>query len=182
LSYKINEQLELNVTSRFYRESSEDQLDLTLDGVSTRINSFNQRSDWNVLPVLEYRPNDRHKLQLRQYFSGYETLNELNMAEDNELYDLNTFDQTFMRTEAQYDWYKSDAHIITAGAGFLGEQVDATRYDEVNRFTSHYAFAQYQWQPSDKWNIVAGGRLDVHSAYADRLSPKLAVGSIPTSG
>ncbi|MFP4091520.1 MAG: TonB-dependent receptor, partial [Cyclobacteriaceae bacterium] len=179
LSYKISNKLQLNITSRFYQESSEDQLDLRLDGVSTRMNSFNQRSDWNVLPILEFRPNDRHKLQIRQYFSGYETLSELNITEGNELYDRSTFDQTFQRSEAQYDWYQSDKHIVTAGLGYLGEQVEATRYDDVNQFTSSYAFAQYQWQPSQQWNVVAGGRFDVHSAYANRLSPKLAIGYHP---
>jgi outer membrane receptor for ferrienterochelin and colicins len=181
LSYKISEQLQLNISSRFYRESSNDQLDLNIDGADTRLNSFNQRSDWNVLPVLEFRPNERHKLQLRQYLSGYETLSELTYGEGGASYDLSTFHQTFQRSEAQYDWYQSDAHIITAGAGYLGEDVEATRYADDNRFTSTYAFAQYQWQPSDRWNIVAGGRFDAHSAYADRLSPKLAIGYQPKS-
>jgi outer membrane receptor for ferrienterochelin and colicins len=176
LSYEMTNQLKLTVSGRFYQESSQDQLDLTLDGDVTRMNGFNQRSDWNVLPILEFRPNDRHKLQIRQYFSGYETLSEINYSEGGELYDRSTFNQTFQRSEAQYDWYKSDAHTITAGVGYLGEKVEATRYDDVNRFTSTYGFIQYQWQPSDQWNVVAGGRFDVHSAYADRLSPKLAIG------
>ena len=179
LSYELNDQLKFTVSSRFYQESSEDQLNLNLDGEATPMNSFNQRSDWNVLPILEFRPNNQHKLQLRQYFSGYATLSEINYSEGEELYDRSTFNQTFQRSEVQYDWYQSDAHIITAGAGYLGEKVEATRYDNLNRFTSTYAFAQYQWQPSEKWNIVAGGRFDVHSAYADRLSPKLAIGYQP---
>jgi outer membrane receptor for ferrienterochelin and colicins len=179
LSYDISEKLKLTVSSRFYRESSEDLMDLSLDGEETRMDNINQRSDWNVLPILEFRPNDRHKLQFRQYLSGYETLSELNFSEGRQNYDRSTFDQTFQRSEAQYDWYQSDKHIITAGAGYLGEQVEATRYDDANSFTSHYAFAQYQWQPSERWNVVAGGRFDVHSAYADRLSPKLAVGYHP---
>lgn len=181
LSYKISEQLQLNISSRFYRESSHDQLDLSIEGVNTRLNSFNQRSDWNVLPVLEYSPNDRHKLQFRQYLSGYETLSEMSFREGGASYDLSTFHQTFRRSEMQYDWYQSDAHIITAGAGYLGEKVEATRYADDNGFASKYAFAQYQWQPSERWNIVAGGRFDAHSAYADRLSPKLAIGYQPKS-
>ena len=129
-----------------------------------------------MLPILEYRPNDRHKLQVRHYVSGYTTESNLTYAIDNQLYDLSTFNQNFQRSEAQYDWYANDRHIITGGAGFLNEQVEATRYDDVNRFVSTYAFAQYQWQPTDRWNVVAGGRYDAHSAYANRLSPKLAVG------
>ncbi|MGD1894547.1 MAG: TonB-dependent receptor domain-containing protein [Cyclobacteriaceae bacterium] len=176
VSYRINNKLKLRVSSRFYQESSEDQLDITLEETPTRMNSKNIRSDWNVLPILEYRPNDHHHLQVRHYMSGYQTESNLTYQTDGQIYDLSTFDQTFQRSEAQYDWYYSDRHIITGGAGHLTERVEATRYDDVNRFNSTYVFAQYQWQPTDRWNVVAGGRYDAHSAYANRLSPKLAVG------
>ena len=176
LSYRISNQLQLRVSSRFYQESSNDLLDITSDEETIRLNSYSQRSDWNVLPILEYQPSDRHKLQVRHYVSGYSTYSKLSYLSDNQFFDISEFNQTFQRSEAQYDWYGSDRHIFTAGAGYLTEQVEATRYDNVNRFVSTYAFAQYQWQPTDRWNVVAGGRYDVHSAYADRLSPKLAVG------
>ncbi len=176
VSYRISNKINLRMSSRFYRESNEDQLDVTLEEDPTRMNSENVQSDWNVLPVLEYRPNDRHHVQVRHYLSGYRTESNLTFQSDGQAYDRSTFDQTFQRGEAQYDWYANDRHIITGGAGYLSEQVEATRYDDVNRFTSTYAFAQYQWQPTDRWNVVVGGRYDAHSAYADRLSPKLAVG------
>ena len=176
LSYRISNQLKLRVSSRFYQESSEDQLEITPDEEVVRLKSYHERSDWNVLPILEYRPNDRHKLQVRHYVSGYRTESNLTYASDGLTFDRSNFDQTFQRSEAQYDWYANDRHIITGGAGFLTERVEATRYDDVNRFGSTYAFAQHQWQPTDRWNVVAGGRYDAHSAYANRLSPKLAVG------
>ncbi len=176
LSYRISDQLQLRVSSRFYRESSNDQLDITPDEETLRLNSYNKQSDWNVLPTLEYRPNDHHKLQLRHYVSGYATESSLTYTSDNQRYDLSTFNQTFRRSEAQYDWCHDDRHIVTGGVGHLSERAEATRYDDLNRFTSAYAFAQYQWQPTDRWNVVAGGRFDTHSAYANRLSPKLAVG------
>ena len=176
VSYRISDRLQLRVSSRFYRESSDDQLDIPLDEEPIRLNNYNERSDWNVLPILEYRPDDHHKLQVRHYVSGYTTESKLTYATDGQPYDLSTFDQTFQRSEAQYDWFHSERHILTGGVGYLTEQVEATRYDNVNRFVSTYAFAQYQWQPADRWNVVAGGRFDTHSAYAHRLSPKLAVG------
>ncbi len=176
LSYRISDQLQLRVSSRFYQESSNDRLEITPNEEAVRLNSHDERSDWNVLPILEYRPNDHHKLQLRHYVSGYRTESHLTYASDGQTYDRSTFDETFQRSEAQYDWYANDRHIITSGAGYLIEQVEATRYDEVNRFVSTYVFAQYQWQPTNRWNVVAGGRYGTHSAYANRLSPKLAVG------
>ncbi len=179
VSYKISDQLNLRVSSRFYQEQRQDVLDITEDDADVRLTSEDQRSDWNVLPILEYRPNDRHKLQFRQYLTGYRTESSLKYQSDQKIYDLSTFNQTFARSEVQYDWYGSDQFILTGGVGYLTEQVEATRFADMNQFTSTYAFAQSQWQPTEQWNVVAGARYDAHSAYANRLSPKLSVGYTP---
>jgi len=179
LAYRINDQLNLRISGRFYQEQRQDELDITENDTETRLDSEDQRSDWNLLPILEYRPNDRHKFQFRHYRTGYRTESSLTYQTDEGIYDLSTFNQTFTRSEVQYDWYQSDQFILTGGAGYLREQVDATRYSDVNQFTSTYAFAQSQWQPTEEWNVVAGARYDAHSAYANRLSPKLSVGYTP---
>ncbi len=179
VAYRINDQLNFRVSGRFYREQRQDVLDITENDTETRLNSEDRRSDWNLLPILEYRPNDQHKFQFRHYLTGYQTESSLTYQTDESIYDLSTFNQTFTRSEVQYDWYQSDQFILTGGAGYLREQVDATRYADVNQFTSTYTFAQSQWQPTEAWNVVAGARYDAHSAYANRLSPKLSIGYTP---
>ncbi|WKN43025.1 TonB-dependent receptor [Tunicatimonas pelagia] len=180
VSYRINDRLNLRISSRFYQESNEDEGDVDVapgsDIMLERIDSKNVLTDWNVLPILEYQPSDRHKMQIRHYITGYATETDETYQRDGQTFNYTTFDQFFQRSEAQYDWYVSDQHIITGGGGHLTERVEATRYDDVNRFYSTYGFAQYQWQPTARWNVVAGGRYDIHSDYADRFSPKLAVG------
>ena len=42
-------------------------------------------------------------------------------------------------------------------------------------FNSQYAFLQYDYNPTDKWNILAGFRYDNHQEYQSQWSPKFAV-------
>ncbi|MEQ9437718.1 MAG: TonB-dependent receptor [Cyclobacteriaceae bacterium] len=179
VTYRMNDQLTLRLSGRYFREQREDELDITQNETAVRLASEDAQHDWNVLPILEYRPTDHHKLQFRHYAAGYGTQSDLIYQVDGQTYDASYFDQTFRRSEVQYDWYRNDQHVITGGLGYLTEAVEATRYDNTNQFTSTYAFAQYQWQPTDRWNVVGGGRFDAHSAYANRLSPKLAIGYHP---
>ncbi|OYX13526.1 MAG: hypothetical protein B7Z16_15560 [Algoriphagus sp. 32-45-6] len=54
------------------------------------------------------------------------------------------------------------------------ETVEATRYDDLNRFDAGYIFLQHQWDPGKKLNLVTGLRGDLHSQYGGRLSPKIS--------
>lgn len=176
ISYRFSNRLKLRISGRYYGEDQQNTLDITDGEATSRLNEEGRRQDWNIFPSLEYQLNEHHKLQLRQYLTGYRTQSDLTYQTDESVYDASYFDQTFRRSELQYDWFRNENHIITGGAGYLGEQVEATRYDDKNHFTSTYAYAQYQWVPTAKWNVVAGGRYDAHSDYANRLSPKLAIG------
>ena len=42
-------------------------------------------------------------------------------------------------------------------------------------FNSQYVYAQYDFDPAERLNIIAGARYDNHSEYSDQFSPKLAV-------
>src|SRR5690606_18289927 len=94
--------------------------------------------------------------------------------EDGELLEAEDFRQFYHRTELQVDHQLTDNQLVTAGAGHLIETVEATRYNDLNRFDAGYLFAQHQWNPSDRWSLVSGIRADVHSQYGAQLSPKIS--------
>ncbi len=176
VAYRFSDKVRLSVNGRFYTESQENEADIILDGETVRIDDNGQRQDWNLMPTLELLPNDKHRIQLRSYTTGYETETALTYQNDGALYDENFFNQLFNRSEVQYDWYLNDRNIITLGGGHTIETVDATRYADVNNFRATYGFAQYQFNPNKRLDMVVGGRFDTHSEYASRFSPKLAVG------
>lgn len=176
ISYRFTPNIKLSVNTRYYLEDQENMQNIAIDGNNFLIDDEGSRTDWNLMPILEMRFADKHNLQLRSYTTGYRTETRLSYQQDGSIYDENYFDQTFNRSEIQYDYYISDKHITTAGVGHTIERVDATRYDEVNRFRATYGFVQHQWLPADDFNVIVGGRYDTHSEYAARFSPKISAG------
>ena len=68
--------------------------------------------------------------------------------------DAQDFRQRYHRTEVQLDRQLGNNQLLTLGMGHLLETVDATRYENLNRFDAGYLFLQHQWDPTDRWNIV----------------------------
>ncbi|MDX5482791.1 MAG: TonB-dependent receptor, partial [Hymenobacteraceae bacterium] len=133
-----------------------------------------RQEDWSLLPSLTYSFGSKHQLTLKNYGTRYKTDSRIHYAANGALYDQSYFDQFFNRTEAQLDLHLSEKHVSTLGAGYTLEEVEATRYDDLRRMTASFLFAQHQWRPGSKLNVVAGGRFDQHSQYASRFSPKLS--------
>lgn len=175
-AYRISDRLKLNVQGRWYTESQENTRETLLEGETFRMEDRGLRQDWNLMPTLDFRLRENHRLQLRNYLTGYRTESSLRYHADGRMYDESFFNQQFRRSELQYDWHISERHISTAGLGHTTETVEATRYQEVNSFRAAYAFVQHQWIPATGFNLIVGGRFDAHSAYASRFSPKIAAG------
>lgn len=174
--YRFSDKINFSLNGRYYSESQDNTSELSIEEEVHLMDEEGSREDWNIMPTLELKLNDQHRLQLRSYTTGYDTKSGIIYQEDGEVYDESYFQQLFNRSEAQYDWYISDQHISTLGLGHTIETVEATRYDDVNNFHANYAFIQHQWLPHDRFNVVLGGRIDTHSEYASRFSPKLAAG------
>lgn len=173
-AFRLSERLRFSLQGRFYTESQENSTEAVLEGETFRMEDSGRRQDWNLIHVLELKLDANHRLQLRNYMTGYGTTSDLRYQTDGRMYEESFFKQLFRRSELQYDWHISERHISTAGLGYSTESVEATRYQEVNRFRAAYGFVQHQWIPSEAFNLIAGGRFDTHSAYTSRFSPKIA--------
>ena len=179
LKYELTDHLDFSISGRYYEEPQED---LTMVSVSdgqtvteTRHNYNAKRTDWNILPKLEWRIGDKALITARQYLSSYETETRITRESDNNLFSLDQFEQTFSRSEAQGDLFINPKHTLTLGAGYILEEVNSTRYVD-STFTSQYVFAQHRWEPSTQMDVTIGMRYDNHEAYGDNFSPKVAVG------
>ncbi|THU37236.1 TonB-dependent receptor [Niastella caeni] len=175
LQFKISRSVELTLNTRFYIEEQKNNQGVQETGGLHLLKERTRNTDVNISPVLTYKPDDRNRLQVRNYLTAYQTKTTIDYQPENTLYDESFFRQLFNRTEAQYDRSFSDAHTSTLGIGNIIETVEATRYDDGNKLTQQYIFGQHQWMPSKQFNMVAGFRYDRHNQYSDRLSPKLAL-------
>ncbi|MEM6299168.1 MAG: TonB-dependent receptor, partial [Bacteroidota bacterium] len=175
LGYQFSDNLELSVSGRYFAETQDSRFDLGDEENEVLVGGEGTIRDFNVHPVLTWRINPKWKNELRLYASGYRTENNWNYLSDGEVFDATYFEQGFYRAENQTNFYPNEQNIFTFGAGYLHEDVEATRYDEKQIFRTVYAYLQHEFTPTDKWHIVTGARFDSQSVYGSQLSPKLAI-------
>jgi outer membrane receptor for ferrienterochelin and colicins len=175
LQFKFSRSVELTLSTRFFIEEQKNNQGVQETAGLHLLKERSRNTDLNISPVLTFKPNERNRLQVRNYITAYRTKTTIDYLPENKLYDESFFRQLFNRSEAQYDRTFSEAHTSTLGIGNIIETVEATRYDDGNKLLQQYIFGQHQWMPSKQFNMVAGFRYDRHNQYSDRFSPKLAL-------
>lgn len=169
LYYDFSENMKLIVSNRFYN--------LMMDNVaiidSEIYKGDAKENEWNSQIKLEHKWNSKFYSEYELYATNYKNNSFLN-DENNVLYDKSFYNQWLFRPEARTTFTIND-NKLTTGIGLNYETLDRTYFDTNVKFNSQYVFVQYDYNPSEKWNILVGFRYDNHSEYASQLSPKLAV-------
>lgn len=169
LFYDFSENLKLIISNRFYNQK--------MDNVAI-IDSENYKGDakeneWNSQIKLEHKWYTKLYSEYELYATNYKNDSFLN-NENNVLFEKTYYDQWLFRPEVRTTLsLKNDK--LTGGIGLNYETLDRTYFDRNVNFNSQYFYLQYDFNPTEKWNILAGVRYDNHSEYASQLSPKLAV-------
>ncbi|MFC3416981.1 TonB-dependent receptor [Algoriphagus hitonicola] len=171
---KISPKLDLSLFGRGYLENSTGQLQIGRDENTELLDLSNNREDFNFNPTLRFKPHENWLFTLRGMSSWFTTQSSSRYQSDGLLFDQQDFSQFYHRTEFQTDYQIRPNQLLTLGLGQLVETVEATRYEDKNRFDAGYLFLQHQWDPGQKINIVSGLRADLHSQYGKRLSPKIS--------
>jgi len=175
VTYDLAQRTRLSVAGRYFTETQESVTNIGTDTDPALLDGDGSVSDWNINPVFTHSFSDNLRTTLRFYASTYNTRSTLRHRADGMLYDDTFFDQTFMRPEWQMEYFVNPGNALTMGVGRVWETVEATRYDDKMRYHTDYAYLQYEWQPFEQFNLLAGTRYDKHSAYGSRLSPKLSL-------
>jgi outer membrane receptor for ferrienterochelin and colicins len=175
LSYEFTKTLKLAISARYFIENQQNNYDVGTLQNPAFVSGNGQVKDFNLNPVLHYNITKKLKTQFRFYNSIYETNSRDNYLKNNEIFDESFFRQTFLRPELQAEYIASEKHIFIFGGGNIWETVAATRYEGIKTFTTNYIFGQYEWLPTEKWNVIFGGRLDNHTVYGSQFSPKLSL-------
>jgi outer membrane receptor for ferrienterochelin and colicins len=166
--------LSFNVFMRGYSEQANGELAVEDSSGPELVEVEDNRKEININPTLRFKPNNDWLLTLRNTSVVFSTSSVSTYRTEGNLFDAQNFEQFLNRTELQTDYTLNQKQLITMGLGFSREGVEATRYDENNRFDAAYFYLQHQWDLSDKINIVSGVRGDFHSVYGSRLSPKIS--------
>jgi outer membrane receptor for ferrienterochelin and colicins len=171
---KIDDRWSVKLFSRFYDEGSDNVMGVIENDAIRPVDMIAHKQEANLNPTIIFKPSEKTLVTLRGMTSYFETNMLTRFQEDQTVLDNQDFRQFYHRTELQTDLSINERSLFSFGAGHLIETVEATRFLGNSRFDAGYAFVQYQWDPSDRINIVGGLRGDLHSQYGRRLSPKLS--------
>lgn len=177
VGYAFSPRTELVVSGRYFRERQQFDFEvLSSNNEKIQTSGDGLTSDWNLNPVLTHRVNDRTKLTARFYATGYKTETRLVNPATDTVYYTDNFRQGFIRPEANLEYF-AGRHALTFGAGANLESVETARYGDAltKNQQTFYSFAQDEWTPSERMNVIAGLRFDYNTIYGSQLSPKLSV-------
>ncbi len=159
----------IRAAGRFGRLDQKDEIGLSFGAGSAPTASIGERTEWNASAGIEQSVTDRIRVDGSAYFSRFISTTAL-VEEDSR------FAQLYGESEIKADFVVGSSHLVTAGVGGARESVEADRVVGGSQTAeAGFAYLQHQWSPSSKVNLVASGRLDHHTDYTDRVSPKFSV-------
>jgi len=171
-TYRFTERTRLVWNNRIFKGFQNSEFAINNDQIN--IGGMGNTTDININPVLTHLFNDRLKSQMRLYTSIYRYDQSLSNKLTNESYYLDNFQHNFVRLENQTDWDWSNNQQLVVGGGYNIQSVETIRYRDTKVQHIGYFFAQNEWKPNYKWTIIPGIRYDIHSDYANRLTPKIS--------
>ncbi|WP_036153812.1 TonB-dependent receptor plug domain-containing protein [Maribacter forsetii] len=180
LYYDFNDKLTLFTSGRFYDQKQD--AGFTLDGI--QYEGDTKEREWNAHARLDHKWIPNLTMAYELYYTNYVATELLADPISTDVLSDSDFDQKLFRPEVRGSYIfaqNSNENIgfqngtLTAGAGLQVDELDRTYFDETVNFTSQYVYAQYDFDPIEKLNVIAGARFDNHSEYNNQFSPKLAL-------
>lgn len=161
LFYNFSDKLKLFSSTRYFYQEQDVQ------GESTE-------NDWNAQLRLRHTASEKLNLEYELYFTNYLADQLFTDPIDGEVTFESNFNQILLRPEVRSTVTFTNKSQLTTGIGFNYETLERNLFRNRVTFTSQYVFAQFDFKPVEKLNIIAGGRFDNHSEYSSQLSPKFS--------
>ncbi len=176
LQYRFSDKTSIDGSLRYNTENIKSIIAVANNGTTIYSNGNEKNNDLNGSIVLNHRFNEKIKTKLNTYYTQFESKQDLLTVSGNPYNDL--FQQNFKRIENQTEWKINSSLNTIAGFGWIKEQVNSSRYDNIDSAktnTIKYAFNQWEWNNGEKWVANAGFRYDQNQNFASAFSPKLSL-------
>ena len=121
-----------------------------------------------------YNITDKDDLEVAYSFDQYDKSDYLVFG-DLDVRDYSNVQHTL---RALYNHTFADKHILTVGGDYMRDYLMSYQFTDGGSYIQHTAdaFAQFDWNPHKKFNLIAGLRFDYFSeAKLSHLSPKLGL-------
>ncbi len=174
--YSFSSKTNLNLSLRYNYEYIKNELATSNNGTITYTKGREINKDVNITPTLIHQFNASLKSVMRLYGTIFEGSQKLN-GTGSQGYD-DFLRHQFYRAENQTDYTFSKNLTVLAGAGYIKELVNSTRYDDRSSSKQNdiaYTFTQAEWTPATWLTFIGGLRYDNNKLYASAFSPKAAV-------
>jgi outer membrane receptor for ferrienterochelin and colicins len=168
--YDFNDRLSLFTSARYYDQAQD--AGFTFGEIEYKGTS--NEKEWNAHARLDQKWNESLDTSYEFYYTNYQASEQLADSVSEDVFSTSNFNQTLLRSEVRGNYKITESSTLTAGVGYQLESLDRTFFDERVGFNSQYVYAQYDINPTDQINIIAGARFDNHSEYSNQFSPKLA--------
>jgi outer membrane receptor for ferrienterochelin and colicins len=169
LQHPLGDRTEARLRVRSTHRRQSNRLDIAEEPAT--LNEEALRTDWSVTPSLTHAFGSGLNVTGTLYASGFHTDRDISRP-DGSLFDGSTYDQFFYKADLEASRLAGTRHYLTGGAGVIRESVTASRVDGDR--IGGFVFLQDEWQVNDRLTLTPSARLDAHSDYATRLSPKVA--------
>ncbi|WP_422860933.1 TonB-dependent receptor plug domain-containing protein [Flagellimonas sp. S174] len=133
-----------------------------------------EERDGNVQLRLDHKLSEKSQFEYEFYYTNYATNEQSVDPINNEVLLDNDFNQKLFRPEIRFNNSFGTSNTLTLGGGYNFETLDRSLFAEQVSFDSQYVFAQYDFKPFEKLNVIIGARFDNHSVYNSQLSPKIS--------
>lgn len=176
-NYPFSEKTKATLSIRQTYDHIKQEFAVSNNGAITNSYGREANKDLNLASTISHQISGKVKTSVRLYATQFNGSQHLYFKEIPDSSYIDEFKQHFYRVENQTDinWKKS---ATTIGAGYAIDQVNSTRYDNVDSRKENsilYGFIQHEWRPTEKFNLIAGIRYDDNKLFAAAASPKLAI-------
>lgn len=154
ISYAFNKRLDFDIHTRFYQQDQK-------NGDKT-----NRLKDLNINTTLKYLLSDETEIDYAIYATQYKTKSIFND-------EVSLYNQQLIRPEIRAK-IKLDSGELVSGIGIGYDALNRTYFEKKETYTTQYAFAQYDFNPINRLNVIVGARYDHHNKYKSAFSPKIS--------
>ncbi|MEO9512664.1 MAG: TonB-dependent receptor [Flavobacteriaceae bacterium] len=133
-----------------------------------------EEKDANAHLRIDHKINKKAQFEYEVYFTNYNTNEQTIDSATGDILFENDFDQNLFRPEIRFNHNFQLQSTLTVGAGYNFENLTRSLFADKVTFDSQYAYAQYDFSPVEKFNVIVGARFDNHSVYNSQLSPKIS--------
>ena len=170
---RLSDRLSVVLGARLAIQDQSNKIGFDRSGAQLSFDENLNQKDWSLTPELIWKLTSQNKLTLVGHVTSFDTRRVLS---DDEGRSTDTFEQHYRKIEVQNDLILGSGLILNTGGGIISEDVRADRISGEKRANrTFYAFSQQQWFPFDRLQMITSARLDRHTNYGTRFSPKAAI-------